>query len=107
MSLHKSVKSDAENEILKDMRLKKGFVLREVCGERVIVGEGLENVDFSKLLSINETAAWIWKKASELGDFTAEQLAEALCQEYNVEPAQAVADVSELLGQWTELGIAE
>lgn len=89
------------------MRLKEGFVLRNVCGESVIIAEGLENIDFSKLLSINETAAWIWKKASELGDFTAEQLAEALCQEYNVEPAQAVADVSELLGQWTELGIAE
>jgi len=89
------------------MRQKEGFVLREVCGESVVIAEGLENIDFSKLVSLNETAAWVWKKASELGEFTAEQLAEALCEEYNVEPAQAAADVNSLLSQWTELGIAE
>ena len=38
------------------MRIKKGFVLREVCGERVIVGEGLGAINFGKLLALNETA---------------------------------------------------
>ena len=35
------------------MRIKEGFVLREVCGERVIVGEGLGAINFGKLLSLN------------------------------------------------------
>ena len=43
------------------MRLKKGFVLREVCGERVIMGEGLGAINFGKLLALNETAAWLWQ----------------------------------------------
>ena len=60
------------------MKQKKGFVLRTVCGENVIVGEGLETVNFGKLISLNESAAYLWKKAGELGDFTSQQLADAL-----------------------------
>ena len=47
------------------MKQKKGFVLREVCGEKVIVAEGLETINFGKLISLNETAALLWKKAME------------------------------------------
>ena len=41
------------------MKKKEGLVLREVCGMKVIVGEGLGAVDFGSLLSVNETAAWL------------------------------------------------
>ena len=80
-------------------------MLREVCGEKVIVGEGLGAVDFGKLVSINDTAAWIWEKAGELGDFDPKTLSEALCEEYDVEPERALTDVTALLAQWQELGI--
>lgn len=87
------------------MKRKEGFVLREVCGEKVIVGEGLGAVDFGKLVSINDTAAWIWEKAGELGEFDAQSLADALCEDYEVEPERALTDVTALLAQWQELGI--
>jgi len=89
------------------MRQKQGFVLREVCGENVIVAEGIEVVDFSKLISLNETAAMIWKKAKELGDFTAEQLAEALCGTYDVDYDHALEDVLYLLKKWQDTGLLE
>ena len=89
------------------MKRKEGFVLREVCGEKVIVGEGLGAIDFGKLVSINDTAAWIWEKAGELGDFDAETLAAALCEAYEVDMDTARADVEKLLAQWQELGIVE
>ena len=41
------------------------------------------------------------------GDFTAEQLAEAICQEYQVELSKALADVTRLLATWSEIGIIE
>ena len=89
------------------MKLKKGFVLREVCGERVVVGEGLETINFGKMISLNETAAVLWKKAAELGEFTTEQLAEALTAEYEVSAEQARKDVETLTAQWTEVGLIE
>ena len=57
------------------MKQKSGFTLRNVCGEHVIVAEGLEVINFNKLLSLNESAAYLWEQAAQLGDFTAEQLA--------------------------------
>ena len=66
------------------MKQKQGFVLRDVCGEKVIVGESIETIDFGKLISLNETAAFLWEKAAILSDFTAEQLADELQKEYEV-----------------------
>lgn len=89
------------------MKIKKGFILRTVCGENVIVGEGLDAINFGRMLCLNETAAWLWKQAVEQGDFTAESLAKALCDEYDVSPDQALNDVKETINQWTELKVVE
>ena len=89
------------------MKIKKGFILRTVCGENVIVGEGLDAINFGRMLCLNETAAWLWKQAIEQGDFTAQSLAAALCNEYDVTPDQALADVKETINQWTELKVVE
>ena len=89
------------------MKIKKGFILRTVCGENVIVGEGLDAINFGRMLCLNETAAWLWKQALEQGDFTADTLAAALCNEYDVTPDQALADVKETINQWTELKVVE
>jgi hypothetical protein len=43
------------------MKTKDGFVLREMCGENIITGEGLEHINFNKLISLNSTAAFLWK----------------------------------------------
>lgn len=89
------------------MKQKKGFILREVCGERVIIAEGVEVVNFNKLLSLNESAAYLWQQASALGDFTVEQLADKLCEEYEVSKDQALKDVEQMLAKWQEIGIIE
>ena len=89
------------------MRQKKGFILRTVCGENVIVGEGLETINFGKLISLNESAAYLWKRATDMGDFTAQQLADALQEEYEVSPEQALSDVERIIGEWQEVGIVE
>ena len=89
------------------MRIKKGFVLREVCGERVIMGEGLGAINFGKMLALNETAAWLWKQAQEMGDFTIEALAERLCEEYDVTPDEAKADVADIINEWQQVGVTE
>ncbi len=89
------------------MKIKKGFVLREVCGEHVIMGEGLGAINFGKLLALNETAAWLWKQAVEMGDFTLEALADRLCEEYDVTTAVAKSDVSEIISEWQKLEVLE
>jgi hypothetical protein len=82
-------------------------VLREVCGERVIIGEGLGAINFGKMLALNETAAWLWKQAQEMGDFTIEALAERRCEEYVVTPDEAKADVADIINEWQQVGVTE
>ena len=88
------------------MKIKKGFVLREVCSERVIMGEGLGAINFGKL-ALNETAAWLWQQAQAMGDFTVEALAEKLCEEYEVEADEAKADVAEIIAEWQNVSVIE
>ncbi len=89
------------------MRIKKGFVLRQVCGESVVMGEGLEAVHFGKILALNETSAWLWQQAVALGDFTTDALAGKLCEVYDVQPAEAQADVAAIVAEWQEMKVVE
>jgi len=89
------------------MRLKKGFVLRKVCGENVIVGEGLGAIDFGKLLCLNETATWLWEQANEMDEFEVESLSNRLCENYDVTPEEAKRDVIEILNDWRKVGVIE
>ena len=38
------------------MKIKEGFVLREMCGEYIVSAEGLQHINFNKLISLNSTA---------------------------------------------------
>ena len=89
------------------MKIKKGFVLRQVCGENVVTGEGLEAINFGKLLSLNETASWLWQKAAEMGDFTVDSLVAKLCEEYEVSEEEAHQDVTAIIEKWKETNIIE
>lgn len=88
------------------MRAKKGFELRQVCGENILVAEGEENIDFSSIISMNESSAYLWKNI--LGkNFEKKDLVEILTDEYEVDEVIAAKDVDVLLGQWMKAGIIE
>ena len=89
------------------MRIKTGFVLRQVCGENVIVGEGLGAINFGKMLALNDTAAWLWQQAVAMGDFTVDALAQKLCDEYEVSLDEAKSDITAILNEWTAVGVVE
>ena len=88
------------------MKIKEGFILRQICGEYVVVGEGLAQVNFNKMLSLNESAAYLWK-AVQGKDFTAEDLVKLLLGQYEVSEEVAARDVEKLLAIWVEQGVAE
>ena len=81
------------------MKIKKGFVVRTICGEHIVSGEGLEQIDFNKLIRLNETALYLWN-AVENKEFTVEDLVKLLTAEYNVDEATAKADAEQLCKEW-------
>ena len=86
------------------MTINKGFELREMCGEYIIIATGKENIDFSKVISLNESAAWLWSQV-EGKEFTPQSLAALLMEQYDVDEATALADATALAAQWVSVGI--
>ena len=89
------------------MKAKKGFNLREVCGEQIIVAEGKENIDFSNIISMNESSAYLWKEIQKCETFTTEDIARLLLDQYEVDEATAKSDSIVLVDQWLQAGIVE
>lgn len=90
----------------KKMKIKNGFEMRNVCGEHIVIAHGVENIDFTKIITLNETAAFLWSKAKD-GDFTASELVAALLDEYDVTEVIAREDVRNLLVSWMEAGVLQ
>lgn len=81
------------------MKKKPGFELRDVCGAPIIISTGVENIDFSKLISLNETSAFIWKSMPADREFTIDELVEKVIAEYEVSAEQAREDIIALTKQ--------
>ena len=48
------------------MELKSGFTLRDFLGEKIVLAEGIENINFNKMLSLNDSAAYLKNWLSSL-----------------------------------------
>ena len=88
------------------MKIKNGFVLRDMCGENIVTAEGMENINFNKLISLNSTAAFLWK-ALEGKEFTQEEMAQLLVDEYGIDMELAMTDSGNLMKSWKEAEVAE
>ena len=88
------------------MKLKSGFVLREVCNQKIVAAEGLQNINFNKLLALNVSAAFLWEEV-EGKEFTVEDLADAIVREYGIDKELALKDSQNLLDSWRAAGVLD
>lgn len=88
------------------MKIKEGFELRNVCGENIIIAHGIENIDFTRVVTLNESAAMLWN-AVQGREFKEEELAELFKKEYDVDNQTAQNDVNELVTSWIDAGLVE
>ena len=89
------------------MKAKKGFELQNVCGEHILVPVGIENVDYSRIISLNPTAAFLWEKINAMEEFTIEDMVSSLLEEYEVEEEIARKDCNLIVERWAEMELIE
>ena len=89
------------------MKIKEGVQLQNVCGEHIIIPAGEENIDFSHIISLNPTAAYLWEKIAEKAEFTIEDMVQLLLEEYEVEEDVALEDCKLIAERWAEMGLTE
>lgn len=88
------------------MKTKKGYRLRQLGTEYILVAEGLEVMGANQMISMNETAAFLWE-AVEGKTFDADTLAQLLVDEYGISMEVAEKDVTALLQTWNKAGVIE
>lgn len=82
------------------MKIKDGFILREVAGSFIVVAVGEAVKEFNGIINLNETGAVLWKTLEK--GATKEQLVKALLAEYDVDEATAEKDVSAFIEKLQE-----
>ncbi len=88
------------------MKIKDGFRLRDVMGQATVIGEGVEQVNFNKLITMNSTAAWLWEQVAGR-DFSVGTLVSLLVEKYGIDNDLAQKDAEAIARQWTEIGLVE
>ena len=77
------------------MKIKEGFILRQVAGNYIVIAVGDEAVDFNGMITINETGAFLWSILAH--GATKEEMLEKLMSEYEVDEETAKKDITDFL----------
>ena len=86
------------------MKIIDGFKMRTIAGESVVVGEGMAQINFNKLISLNSSAALLWQSI-EGKEFTVEDLCNTLLENYDVSEDVARKGSEAIAKAWSEAGI--
>lgn len=86
------------------MKIKDGFVLREVADSFVVMNIGGE-LAFNGMITLNEVGAFIWK-AVENGD-NAEEIAKKITLEYEIDYETALSDTKVFIEKMNGVGVLE
>ena len=78
------------------MKIKKGFILRDVAGEKIIVATGDAASSFNGIINLNDTGAFIFSCLSK-HNLTEDELAEKVAAEYGIDKESAKRDFAGFL----------
>lgn len=87
------------------MKIKEGYLLREVAGQHVVVPVGDAALDFNGVISLNGTGAYLWG-ILEPGAGESDLVA-ALLSRYEVSREGAEADVAAFLSKLRKRGLLD
>lgn len=87
------------------MKIKDGYILREVAGTMIVVPVGEAAMNFNGMISLNETGAFLWRLLEN--EIEPKVLLQELMKEYDVEEEQAKNDITEVLNKLYRAGVLD
>ena len=87
------------------MRIKEGFVLREVAGQAMVIATGEASKEFHGMVKLNESGKIIWKGLMD--GLTEQEIVAKLMEKYDVTSEKASVDVKTLVAKMKEAGFLE
>lgn len=77
------------------LKIRDGFLLKEVAGDFIVVPVEENLIDFCSIIILNEVAVFLWQQLRE--DKSKEQLVDAVLNEYDTDRYTASQDVTEFI----------
>lgn len=87
------------------MKIKDGFMLREVAGSYAVIPMGKAAADFNGMITLNEMGAFLWKQMEK--ECTKEDILKAVLSEYEVEEERALAEIEKFIKRVKEENFVE
>ena len=87
------------------MKVKEGFMLKQVCDEFMVVPVGAASVDFKSVIRLNETGALLWKLLEK--GATKEDMLKNILDEYDVSASVESADIDTFILKLNDAGIID
>ena len=84
------------------MKVIPGFALRQLGNEYLLIAESVELVNFNAMITLNESAAYLWRNVADKESFDEQTLTDLLTAEYEVSPGQALADARKTIASWQD-----
>ena len=77
------------------MKIKAGFILKQIAGKTVAVPAGESLVNLQLMLTLNESGAFLWEQLQN--PCSEDDLVKAMTSEYQVDAETARGDVQEFI----------
>ena len=87
------------------MKIREGFILREVGGQPVVVAVGSASQIFNGMVNLNTTGKFLFEKLQK--DITEDELVKAVVEKYEVDEETARKDVQSFVETLVKPGIIE
>ena len=87
------------------MKIRNNFVLKKIAGSYVVVPVRTRAVDFSGIIKLTESGAFLWRILENGAD--REELIAKMLEEYAVDEATAAADIDRFVAKLREADLIE
>ena len=84
------------------MRVKEGFVIRDIMGQTVVIPTGKASEEFTGMVKLNDTGRDIWEAVS--GGMTEEEIIDMISEKYEVSKENSKSDVKKFISNMEAKG---
>lgn len=87
------------------MKIKDGYIMKEVAGSKVVMAIGAESTIFNGIITFNEVGAEVFSMLD--GSNSVEKIVEVISEKYDVSNEVVTEDVLSIINKMKEHGLIE
>ncbi|MDR2474810.1 MAG: PqqD family protein [Bacteroidales bacterium] len=88
------------------MKIKNGYKIKDIAGERVLIVQGKNTTDMTKVISFNPSAELLWKELAEK-EFTLEDVSRLIEEYFHVDERTAATDAQAWITQLADANVID